>query len=71
MTQSGIENYITQNTEDKAAVQAAQAFVDTLKDRIDKVKEKDSEFKEYVKQEKKRAKRVFVVDSDLGDFLEE
>ena len=34
MTQSGIENYITQNTEDKAAVQAAQAFVDTLKDRI-------------------------------------
>ena len=71
MTQSGIENYITQNTEDKAAAQAAQAFVDTLKDRIDKVKEKDTEFKEYVKQEKKRAKRVFVVDSDLGDFLEE
>ena len=71
MTQSGIENYITQNTEDKAAAQAAQAFVDTLKDRIDKVKEKDTEFKEYVKQEKKRTKRVFVVDSDLGDFMEE
>lgn len=71
MTQSGIENYITQNSEDKAAVQAAQAFVDTLRDRIDKVKEKDNEFNVYVKEEKKRTKKIITVDSDLGDFFDE
>lgn len=71
MTTSGIENYITQNADDTAAIQAAQAFVDTLKGRIEAVKEKDDEFKQYVKQEKKRARKTFTVDSDLGDFLEE
>ena len=69
LAQSGLEDYIISDTSDKASIQAVQAFVDTLKDRIDKVKEKDSEFKEYAKEEKKRKKRAIVVDSDLGDFL--
>ena len=51
---------------------SAKAFVDTLKDRIDKVKEKDDEVKAYAKQDKvKRKKRQVLVDSDLGSFLED
>ena len=47
-------------------------FVDTLKDRIDKVKAVDSEVKEYVKQEKKqKKKRTISVDSDLTEFMHE
>ena len=40
ITQSGIEEFIA-STEDKQAKQVAQRFVDTLRDRIDKVKEVD------------------------------
>lgn len=70
LSQSGLEDYIIADTDDRAAVQAVQAFVDTLKDRIDKVKEKDTEFKVYAQEEKKRKKRQIIIDSDLGDFLE-
>lgn len=44
-------------------------FVDTLRHRIDVVKEADQEFKEYVKEEKKRKRRAVHADSDLSDFL--
>ena len=70
MTSSGIEEYIT--TEGDAASKAViNQFVDTLKDTIDKVKEKDSAFKLFAEEEKKKTKRVRSsnVDSDLGDFL--
>ena len=70
LSQSGLEDYIIADTSDKASIQAVQAFVDTLKDRIDKVKDKDTEFKQYVQEEKKRKKRQIIIDSDLGDFLE-
>jgi len=46
-----------------------QPFVDTLRHRIDVVKESDQEFKEYIKEEKKRKRRAVNVDSDLSDFL--
>src|SRR6056300_923428 len=69
LSQSGLEDFIISDTSDTASIQAVQAFVDTLKDRIDKVKEKDDKFKVYVKEEKKRKKRDILVDSDLGDFL--
>jgi translation initiation factor 2B subunit (eIF-2B alpha/beta/delta family) len=71
MASSGIEEYIITNGEDGSAI-AVQAFVDTLKDRIDKVKEKDNEFKIFVEEEKKavkRFKKTITVDSDLSDFL--
>lgn len=71
LANSGLEEYITTDGDDKQAMQAIQAFVDTLKDRIDKVKEKDTEFKEYTIREKKRKKRQQFADSDLGDFMEE
>lgn len=45
-------------------------FLDTLRQRIDVVKEADEQFKEYAKEEKKRKRRAVIVDSDLSDFLD-
>jgi hypothetical protein len=70
MTSSGIEQFIMTQEGDTASQQVVQAFVDTLKDRIDKVKEKDEVIKEFAVKEKKRAKRsASPVDSDLSNFL--
>ena len=66
ITQSGIEEFIA-STEDKQAKQVAQRFVDTLRDRIDKVKEVDDHMKKIVKAERK--KRKVVADSDLTEFM--
>ena len=70
LSQSGLEQYIMTGEADPAAESAIQSFLDQLKDRIDQVKEKDTEFTEYVKQEKERRKRKVFVDSDLNDFME-
>lgn len=49
---------------------SAQPFVESLRMRIDTVKDADTQFKEYMKAEKKQRKRRAVnVDSDLADFL--
>ena len=70
MTSSGIEEFIMTQNGDTQSQQVVQAFVDTLKDRIDKVKEKDQDIKTFAVHEKKRSKRVVnVVDSDLSSFL--
>lgn len=69
LSQSGIEHYILTDTDDVAAYQVIQSFVDQLKGRIDKVKEKDDEIKSYAIEEKRR-KKLIVVDSDLEDFFE-
>ena len=45
-------------------------FVDTLRMRIDSVKDADQEFKEYAKEEKKRKRRAVNVDSDLSEWME-
>jgi|TARA_B100001939_G_scaffold98989_1_gene85282 hypothetical protein len=65
---SGIENFLDNELADGQSASVAQAFVDQLRIRIDEVKEKDAEWKEIVKKERK--KRVPKVDSDLTDFLE-
>ena len=70
LSESGIEQYIIGNSEDAAANNVINSFIDTLKDRIDKVKEKDTEFTEVAKKEKSRKKRIIKVDSDLQDFFE-
>lgn len=73
MTQSGLEQFITAS-DDPGAQQVALAFVETLRDRIDKVKEVDNEVKQFAKIEKERAKRknMFSVDdSDLSRFMED
>lgn len=72
LSQSGLEDYIISETGDEAAVQVLQSFVDQLKDRIDKVKEKDTYFKHFAREEKIKSKRshTIIVDSDLQDFME-
>ena len=71
LSQSGIEDYIVSGNMDAGSQQVVQAFVDTLKGRIDKVKEKDTELKIYAKEEKKRKKYQISVDSDLMEFFED
>jgi len=72
LASSGIEEYIISDGEDMSNT-VVQAFVDQLKDRIDKVKEKDDEFKVFAEEEKKKQKRLkkstVTFDSDLSDFL--
>ncbi len=69
LTKSGIENFIDNELGDEMSAQVVGAFVDTLRDRIDKVRHADTEFKEYVKEEKKK-KRTRSVDSDLTEFMQ-
>ena len=68
MSQSGIDDFIT-SAGAGASQNVAQAFVDTLKGRIDKIKDTDTKMKEYTKMERK--KRKVVVDSDLSNFMED
>jgi len=68
MLQSGIEAFIT-SSDENASTQVATHFVDTLKDRIDKVKAYDTEIKTFAKANKPK-KRARHVDSDLQPFLE-
>lgn len=66
--QAGIEHFLMDETGEAESQQVAQAFVDSLRLRIDEVKEKDSQWKEIVKKERKR--RTVKADSDLTDFIE-
>jgi hypothetical protein len=72
MTQSGVEEFII-DTGGTTSGQVVTAFVSQLKDRIDRVREKDTEFKDFATKEKKKkklSKRTGKsTDSDLGDFL--
>lgn len=68
LTRSGIETFVDGDMSDPS-MGVVGTFVDTLRDRIDKVKHTDEEVKEYVKAEKKRKKRSTVVDSDLQEFM--
>tara|TARA_B100001109_G_C18785694_1_gene437579 strand:- start:444 stop:1028 length:585 start_codon:yes stop_codon:yes gene_type:complete len=68
ISQSGIEEFIA-STDDKAAQDVAQRFVDTLRDRIDKIKEVDTEVKKMVKAERKKRKPTVDADSDLTRFM--
>jgi len=68
MLQSGVEAFITSSGSEEST-QVATHFVDTLKDRISKVKEYDTEVKAFVKKEKKRRRPMQKVDSDLTKFF--
>jgi len=69
LTNSGIEEFLTNELGEENSQAVISSFVDTLKERIDKVKMVDTEIKEFKKTEKQKAKRVKTVDSDLSDFL--
>ncbi len=70
LSQSGMEDYVVSGQMDADSRQVVQGFIDTLKSRIDAVKEKDVEIKRFAKREKVRKKYQFKVDSDLSDFLD-
>lgn len=70
LSQSGIEDYLQSDGEDKQTQAVVMAFVSQLKDRIEKVKEKDTEIKIFAREDKLRRKRGITVDSDLQDFFE-
>ena len=65
MSQSGVEAFLL----DESETGVAAHFVDTLKDRIEKIKDYDTEIKEFAKKEKKRKRPVQKVDSDLVKFF--
>tara|TARA_A100001035_G_scaffold276672_1_gene272122 strand:+ start:781 stop:1365 length:585 start_codon:yes stop_codon:yes gene_type:complete len=68
LTKSGIENFIDVGDEAVGGDVAAH-FVDTLKDRIQRVRNTDMEIKEIVKKERKR-RRGKIADSDLSEFMQ-
>lgn len=69
LTESGIEDLISEEFHNNPAAQQTQAFVDELRLQIDSIKERDAKVSEYAKEEKKRRKRRQFADSDLTDFL--
>ena len=62
-----VESFIDVGDE-AAAESVATHFVDTLKDRIQRVRNTDMEMKEIVKKERKR-RRTKTADSDLSEFM--
>ena len=71
LTNSGIENFLTTEEGDDLSQYVVGQFIDTLKDRIDKVRSFDAEVKEFSKVEKIKKKRVVTADSDLTEFMNE
>ena len=67
LTKSGIDSFIDAGDEQQA-VSVATHFVDTLRDRIQRVRSTDIEIKEMVKKEKKKRKSK-IADSDLSEFM--
>ena len=68
LTKSGIDSFIDTGSEATAS-DTATHFVDTLRDRIQRVRSSDEEMTEIVKKERKKRK-VKIADSDLSEFLE-
>ena len=68
LTKSGIDSFIDVGTEE-VATGTATHFVDTLRDRIQRVRSSDEEIKEIVKKERKKRK-VKIADSDLSEFMQ-
>lgn len=69
LTESDISLLLADEMQNDESLQATQSFVDSLKERIEMVKETDKAVKEYGKEVRKRRRRR--VDSDLSDFLED
>ena len=68
--QSGIEEFIAQIQGDDTHNE--QAFIDSLRERISRVKEKDSAIKEFAKKEKQnKSLELFMTDALLEEFISE
>ena len=66
LTSSGLEEFVVT---EEGSTPIVSAFVDSLKDRIEKVRHTDNKIKAYAKQEKVKKKRTISVDSDLSEFM--
>ena len=69
LSKSGIENFVSNDHGDAMSAQVMDAFVDTLRSRIEKVRLVDADVKELVVEEKKRRKGG-LADSNLSEFLQ-
>ena len=70
LTKAGIENFVDNDLEGGGVgEQVSTHFVDTLRDRIERVRTTDKEIKEFVKTEKKK-RRSKIADSDLSEFMQ-
>ena len=70
LTKAGIENFVDNELEGGGVgEQVSSHFVDTLRDRIERVRTSDQEIKEFVKTEKKK-RRSKIADSDLSEFMQ-
>ena len=71
LTNSGIEQFLDNELGEENSQAVISTFVDTLKERIDKVRLVDAGVKELAKSEKKKAKvkKIKLADSDLSEFL--
>ena len=69
LAKSGIENFVDLDAADQAAGNVISTFVDTLRDRIDKVKQVDEVYNDLYKTERKKRKAK-LADSDLTEFME-
>ena len=67
LSESGLELIVAEEIDNNQASRQTQAFVDELRERIDFVKDKDKDVKDYSKKIKK--KRTRHADSDLSEFL--
>ena len=71
ISEADLSEFMHENDGDNGeGVEQTSPFLDTLRQRLDVVKEADAQFKEYAKEEKKRKRRAVIVDSDLSDFLD-
>jgi hypothetical protein len=66
LTSSPLEEFVVT---EEGSTPIVSAFVDSLKDRIEKVRHTDNKIKAYAKQEKIKKKRTISVDSDLSEFM--
>lgn len=68
--QSGVEDFIAQIQGDDTHNE--QAFIDSLRERIGRIKEKDDKIKEFAKKEKKnKALELFMTDILVEEFINE
>jgi hypothetical protein len=66
--QSGIEEFIAQVEGDDT--HGEQAFIDSLRERIGRIKEKDAAVKEFIKKEKKnKSLELFMTDELVKEFI--
>ena len=66
--QSGVEEFIAQIQGDDT--HSEQAFIDQLRERIGRIKDKDEKIKDFAKQEKKnKSLELFMTDSLVEEFI--